>query len=113
MHRTTPRPQTCTYKAKSYQAPNVNSGKVEKFCSRLHSAHDGKDVMEGKEEWLLPGLSRVLVMKGYKRLVNSRKVLVVLDAEEGKWFYYFSISYLAFLGLDSIFKEVSDLYFTG
>lgn len=37
----------------------------------------------------------------------------LLNMEEGKWFYDFSTSYLAFLGLDSIFEEVSDLYFTG
>lgn len=37
----------------------------------------------------------------------------LLNVEEGKWFYYFSISYLVFLGLDSIFEKVSDLYFTG
>ena len=29
--------------------------------------------------------------------------------EEGKWFYYFAVDYLAFLGLDSIFEVVCTL----
>lgn len=112
MHRTPPTPNIhaqnkklsvvlrLRYSALDWALPMMVEGKVE-------ARHDWKGL----------GTAAVRIglrvnRKGGKGLAHSREVLVLVE-EKGKWLYYFSNSYLEFLGLDSIFEEVSDLYFTG